>query len=86
MALDPALPVGELESEVGLDVPVLPVRVEGPVRVDIVEAVARVVEESAVVLAPVEVVTTVALVVVAELAGEETDSTVFSDSTTNGAV
>lgn len=88
VALDSALPVGELEPEVGLELPVL---VDEPVFVDMLVIVeARVVIEDAalevaLVIAAAVLDAAAALVIAAELAGEEMDSTVFVDSMTNGA-
>lgn len=88
-AVDPAVPLGEVEPEVLL---VLALRVDEPVLVDIVVWVdAPVVDESADVVAPMALVSADALVMVAavviaaELAGEVTALTVFLDSTTNCA-
>lgn len=80
-------PVGELPSDVALGVPVLRV-IEEPVIVDIlvlVDAPVVLIDEVPVVLEASSLLVEAALVAAAELGEEETDSTVFSDSTTNCA-
>ena len=94
--VDPALPNGEVEPEVGVELPVLPVLVEVPLEVDMVVLVEALVvlEVPALVVALVvisvlatvaELAAAVALVMAAELGDEDIDSTVFVDSTTKGA-
>lgn len=92
VALDSSLPVGELEPDVGLELPVLlPVLVDEPVLVDMLVLVeAGVVVEDPVLEVALDIAAAVldaaaALVIAAELAGEEMDSTVFVDSMTKGA-
>ncbi|KAL8944977.1 MAG: hypothetical protein Q9211_000410 [Gyalolechia sp. 1 TL-2023] len=98
VALESALPVGELERDVCVELPVLlPVLVDETVLVDMlvmVEAPVFVedpalevglVNAAAVLDDAALLVAVAALVMAAELAGEDNDSTVFLDSTTNGA-
>lgn len=81
-------PVGELSPDVALGLPVLRVMEEEPVLVDmlvLVDAPVVVIDEAAVVLEESSLLMEEALLFAAELGEDDTDLTVFFDSTTNCA-
>ena len=87
-ASDVLSPVGESSLEVAVGLPVLRVMEEEPVLVDMlvfVDAPVVVIDEASVVLEESSLLMEAALVSAAELGEEETDLTVFFDSTTNCA-